>query len=170
MIYMILVSPNCIEIYDSKMSYEHSCILSIFIEFSWLLKRVSMSFQRVKLWVEFLIWIWYSKIIIELFKRFHWVYEFHEILWVFIQTWVWVIIEILSFEVWYLISHELLKVDYHRDCVTLWVARWAIPMRWMSRVMSYELWVILMSRVFWPIWVMSCYSCIELSLSVGLLT
>ena len=66
-----------------------------------------MGFQSVKLWVEFSIWIWYSKIIIELFKRFYQVYEFYEILWVFKQNMsLWESIEIMSFEVWYLISHN----------------------------------------------------------------
>ena len=139
MIYMILVSPNCIELYVFKESYDHPCILSILLEFSCFQKRIFMGFQRVKLWVEFSIWIWYSKIIIELFKRCYRIYEFYEILRVFKQ----------NLSLWDLLSLRVLRCDayFHMRVMRplsreklcgLWVVRWAIPIRRMSWVKIYE--------------------------------
>ena len=131
---MILVSPNCIELNDFKKSYDDPCILGIFIEFSWFQKRSFMSFQRVKLWVEFSIWIWYSKIIIDVFKEISsslwglWdFYEFSSKAWVIenlLRLWVlrcdayfhtlswgWIItMSYVTFESWY---ELFLWVEYY---------------------------------------------------------
>ena len=132
MIYMILVSPICIELYDFKKSYDHPCILSILLEFSWFEKRFSLSFQRVKLWVEFPIWIWYSKSIIELFKRFYRVYELS---WDFKSFQAKLefmrFIELMSFEVWCLFSHEFIQ-PLSRE----------MSYSYETNVLSYELWVL----------------------------
>ena len=115
-----------------------------------------MGFQIVKLWVEFSIWIWYSKIIIEIFKRFYQVYEFHEILWIFKQSMSYEnYFKIMSFEVWCLFSHIEFEGELSLWVMRPWVVRWAIPMRRMSWVMSYELWV--MSTWVWVIITMHCF-------------
>ena len=123
-------------------------------------KRIFMGFQSIKLWVEFSIWIWYSKIIIEFFKRFYEFmsfmrfYEFSSKVWVYenlLRLWV------LRCDAYF---HQLsLRVNYHHCLYDLWVVRWAIPMRRTSWVMSYELWV-------WVLEFEILLLCIELSLFV----
>ena len=142
MIYMIIVSPNFIELNDFKKSYEHSCILSILLEFSWFQKRFSLSFQRVKLWIEFSTWIWYSKIVIELFKIFYWVMSFHEMLRVFKQN--------LSLRD--LLSLRVLRCDayFHMSYATF--ESWDELFLWDECL---ELWV--MSTWVWVIITMHCF-------------
>ena len=130
--------------------------------FTWVFmiqKRFSLSFQRVKLRVEFPIWIWYSKIIIELFKTFLlslwvlWDFKSFQAKLEFMRF-----IELKSFKVWCLFSHEICGLESWELC-DLWVVRWAIPMRRMSWVMSYqyfELWVI----ITW-VWVIITMHCFE---------
>ena len=150
MIYMILVSPNCIELNDYKKSYDHTCILSILLEFWWFQKRFSLSFQRVKLWVEFRIWIWYSKSIIEIFKRFYWVYEFYEFLRVFKQ----------NLSLWDLLSLRVLRCDayFHMRYAALSRESYATFESWNELFLwdeCLELWV--MSTWVWVIITMHCF-------------
>ena len=151
MIYMILFIPNCIELNDFKKSYDHPCMLSNLIEVVWFQKRIFMGFQRVKLWVEFSIWIWYSKTIIELFKRFYWVYEIYwdyEFWGVMLVFTHWVESELSPWVMWPL-SHEM-SYYYELSIMSTWV------------LSSFELWVILLScwllkffllYVLWDFWV-----------------
>ena len=132
MFYMILVIPNFNELYDFKKSYENPCILSILLEFSWFQNRIFMGFQRVKLRVEFSIWIWYSKIIIDVFKEILsslWVsrdfmsfqakYEFMRIYWDYEFWGVMPIFHTLSLRVNY--HHSLCDSLKSRDELFLWV-------------------------------------------------